>query len=349
MKTLKNRGIVALVTSALLATAAGAAMAADVPGTLTHQGRLFDKSGEPLSKTVSMTFNFYNNEGESIPAISETLDVPVEDGYFSVSLGEINSLKGFFNGQTKYLGIAIESDPELSPRAEIQSVPYAMVAGNAIGDITPTSVTVNGMPIINSMGQWVGSPTGLVGPQGPAGPQGPIGMTGPQGPQGIQGIQGPPGADGAQGPQGIQGPQGPQGPSGVVQMLTASTSGTHPNNLTANTWGFVGATINATVTATQKVHLVAGKYMGSTVAGGASGLGIAACYQSTAAGATIQTQGGAKLGGQVPQNTRIDWTVTQVYTNLPAGTYTFGMCASVGTPANWNYNEFGYSSLIVTN
>lgn len=55
-------------------------------------------------------------------------------------------------------------------------------------------IAVNSNLVINGSGQWVGSPTGLQGPQGPrgdAGPQGPQGATGPQGPQGPAG---PPGA-----------------------------------------------------------------------------------------------------------------------------------------------------------
>ena len=58
-------------------------------------------------------------------------------------------------------------------------------------DITPQSV--NGFPVIGAAGQWVGSPTGLVGPIGPIGPVGPmgpgggIGPTGPQGPPGLKG------------------------------------------------------------------------------------------------------------------------------------------------------------------
>ena len=61
------------------------------------------------------------------------------------------------------------------------------------------AVAINGTTIINASGQWVGSPTGLVGPQGPQGIQGPVGATGPQGPQGNQGIQGIQGVAGTDG------------------------------------------------------------------------------------------------------------------------------------------------------
>jgi hypothetical protein len=64
--------------------------------------------------------------------------------------------------QTLYLGIKVNTDPELSPRQPLLSVPYAMVASNAIGDITPKSVSVNGKTVIDSMGNWKGPPTGVM-------------------------------------------------------------------------------------------------------------------------------------------------------------------------------------------
>jgi hypothetical protein len=33
-------------------------------------------------------------------------------------------------------------------------------------------IAINGSRIINELGEWIGSPTGVVGPQGPQGPQG---------------------------------------------------------------------------------------------------------------------------------------------------------------------------------
>jgi hypothetical protein len=213
MTGLRLRSLAVFVTVGLAASAQGVAAAGDVPSSLTHQGRLFDKDGQPITDTVSMTFRFYNAAGDANPAVTETLDVPVEDGYFSVSLGELGALQGFFDGTTKYLGISVDGDPEMMPRAAVQSVPYAMVAGNVIGDITPAGVTVGGVPVINSMGQWVGNPTGLVGPTGPVGPTGATGETGPVGPTGLVG---PTGATGE------IGPTGPVGPSGVVSWVSAA-------------------------------------------------------------------------------------------------------------------------------
>jgi hypothetical protein len=203
----------AILAAGLVASAAAVAMAGDVPATLTHQGRLFDAQGKPLSQKLPMTFNLYDGPNELVPLFSETLDVTLEDGYFSASLGEVSSLKGILDGKVKYLGIAAGNDAEMTPRAVVQSVPYAMLAGDAVGDLHPTSVSVGGAKVIDENGQWVGDTAGLQGAQGPAGPTGPQGLSGPQGASGPQGPQGP---IGPQGPVGLTGPQGAQGPTGLT-------------------------------------------------------------------------------------------------------------------------------------
>lgn len=387
-----KRYLSAIVTAALITGAATSAMAADVPATLTHQGRLFDDAGKPITDSLQITFNFYLAPNDAAPAVSETLDVTLEDGYFSVSLGKVNSIVDLLqSGAPLYLGIAVGNDAEMTPRTIVQSVPYAIVSSNAIGDITPTSVSIGGTEVINSSGQWVGDPTGLVGATGPAGANGMTGMTGPQGPAGANGMTGPQGPMGAMGATGAQGPQGPMGamgatgaqgpagpagpmgatgatgaagpagpagavgatgpagPTGIVQVLTSSGNVADPSSLVANTYGRVGASVLATIAANQKVHFVASKFMGSSVAGGANGLNIVPCSQTTVAGSTPAIAGAGKFGGTVVQNTRLDWSIQHVFTGLPAGTYNFSMCVSTPIPANWNLNEFGYAAIIVTN
>lgn len=81
------------------------------------------------------------------------------------------------------------------------------------------AVAINGTTIIDALGRWVGSPTGLIGPPGPTGPPG------PKGDKGDQGLTGPTGATGPQGPQGIQGIQGPVGPAGPAGVNVTATCG----------------------------------------------------------------------------------------------------------------------------
>jgi hypothetical protein len=203
---------------------AGVAGAA-VPSTLTHQGRLYDAANAPVDGTLQVRFAIYDSATGGTPIWEETLAVAFDRGYFSAELGaatpfDFTAGSETFDGSVRHLGITVGTDAEMAPRAAVRSVPYAFLAQDVNGDIHPTSVTINGTEIINNMGQWVGDPTGLVGPTGPqgaigpTGPQGDPGVAGPVGPQGDIGPAGPEGPQGVQGPQGAIGPTGPAGPAG---------------------------------------------------------------------------------------------------------------------------------------
>jgi Collagen triple helix repeat (20 copies) len=212
---LSRRLLGAMAASAALAAVGTTTTpaAADVPLHVVHQGRLFDAQGAPLTKDIDISFSLYAAETGGAPLWSEVHTVTPDDGYFSTELGDVNPLKDVLTGTPLFLGIAVGNDAEMTPRAPVQSVPYAIVAGNAIGDITPNSITVNGTPIVDATGKWIGPSSGLVGPPGPAGPQGMVGPQGPAGPQGPPGTNGLNGMNGATGAQGVQGPAGPAGPT----------------------------------------------------------------------------------------------------------------------------------------
>lgn len=211
-----------LAAAPLLAFAATAGAA--VPAVLTEQGRLFDSAGAPLSTTVTLTFSVYAAPSGGAPLWTEVQTVTLDSGYFSAALGSSTPFPAtLWDGSPRWVGIQVGSDPEMTPRQAAASVPYAITAKDAVGDIHPASVTVGGISVIDAGGHWVGPSSGLVGPtgpEGPAGPQGAQGPAGPQGPMGPQGAtgatgpQGPAGATGPQGPIGLQGPQGPAGPFG---------------------------------------------------------------------------------------------------------------------------------------
>jgi collagen triple helix repeat protein len=215
------------IVFACVLASAGLAHADGPPMKINHQGRLFDTAMMPVTGSHTMTFAIYSSAATTTPLWTETQNLAFDDGYYATTLGAVSAFdKNLFGSGTMYLGITIDHDGEMSPREPIDSVPTAMVSNNAIGDITPHSITVNGAPIVDATGHWVGPNSGLVGPQGPQGPQGAKGDTGSTGPQGLKGdtgAQGPTGLTGATGPQGPQGatgftgatgPQGPQGPAG---------------------------------------------------------------------------------------------------------------------------------------
>lgn len=242
------KGLISISALALALVALPSVAAAEVPSVLSHQGRLYDSSQQPVSGTLDIEFAIYDAADALAPVWSEVHSVTFEDGYYSVTLGNDEPLLNVLTGDEMFLGITVGSDAEMTPRSPIHSVPYAFVANNAVGDITPTSVSVGGTVVINEDGEWIGDPTGLVGPQGPQGPQGatgaqgPAGPAGPTGPAGATGPMGATGATGATGPQGPQGPAGPQGQTGATgpQGLTGPQGATGPQGPTGNT-GATGA------------------------------------------------------------------------------------------------------------
>jgi hypothetical protein len=233
-----RRGLCTLAFAAVAAVS-GAASAA-VPQLLTQQGRLYNGAGAPVNGKQSMQFALYSTPSGGTPIWTEVMDVQIDDGYFSVELGGGAAFPAdLFEEPVLYLGVTVGNDAEMSPRAEVRSVPYALRAGDVTGVIHPTSVVINGTTVIDQNGAWVGSSAGIVGPTGPqgptgadgaVGPTGPAGLTGPQGAQGPQGVAGPAGPTGPQGPIGLTGPQGAQGVAGPTGAIgpTGPTGPTGP-------------------------------------------------------------------------------------------------------------------------
>ncbi len=142
-----------LILSAVLAAGAStyaSAGNAAVPAGLTQQGRLFETNGDPYTGTIKFTFTIYDAATDGTSLWTEDHNVVMDDGYYSVRLGESGTPlpAGLFDGSVLYLGVKIGTDPEMTPRQRIGSVPYAFVADNVTGDITPKSVSVNSVKVI---------------------------------------------------------------------------------------------------------------------------------------------------------------------------------------------------------
>jgi hypothetical protein len=352
-------------------TFAGAASAADVPQTLTQQGRLYDAAGKPVVGQVDLVFSIYDTEAATTAIWSETISVTFDEGYFSATLGETTPIKGIFDGSVRYLGIKIGADAEASPRLPVQSVPYALVAGNAIGDITPTSVSINGQPVIDATGKWVGDPTGLVGPigpQGPAGADGAVGPVGPTGAAGVAGAVGPTGAagavgavgpTGAAGPAGIAGPAGAVGPTGAAGpagavgptgatgiVTTATFAGALPASIAPGvTFGFAGPTANVTTTANQRITGTAVAQIGILAGGTSATAAVDLCYRA-AGGATLTNFAGVNyIDHAVYAGLRYDYVASGSV--IPgAGTWTVGLCVANGTGAGPNLSALANNDYV---
>ncbi len=118
-------------------------------------------TASPVDGTQDLTFTIYDAEVAGNEIWSETITVDFDEGFFSVRLGEQLVLdENVFDGSTRWLGITVGADPEMTPRAAIVSVPYAMFAGDVRGEINPTNVNIQGFGrVIDQNGQWVGDPS----------------------------------------------------------------------------------------------------------------------------------------------------------------------------------------------
>jgi hypothetical protein len=216
---------------------------AGVPSLLTQQGRLLDAAGNPVAGMVTFVFTIYDATTAGTALWTETQSITLANGYFSAQLGDTTAIPAtvFATGAVRYLGVKVGADAEMTPRQPLASVPYALAANDAIGDVHAKTVTVGGVAVISATGTWIGPSTGLAGPAGPAGATGATGATGPAGATGPIGATGPTGATGPMGPAGPTGPAGPAGPTGptgpkgaISSVSTVmATSATSPTGGTA--------------------------------------------------------------------------------------------------------------------
>ena len=187
------------------------------PPTLLHlQVRLADSVGTPLDGSVALEVRLYDDASAGTLLWSEAPGATASNGVVDLLLGgTVPFPANAFDGSERWLALQVGADAEMTPRVRVASVPFAFRAATADDvpgkDIDPNSISINGFPVIDATGAWIGSPTGLVGPEGP---QGPIGPAGPAGADGLDGATGPAGPEGPAGPAGPEGPQGPIGPAG---------------------------------------------------------------------------------------------------------------------------------------
>ena len=138
-----QKAFMAAVVGVAVAMSAGNAEAQRVPQFLVHQGRLQDRAMMPIRGMQSLTYRIYSAAAGGMALWTEPLTVSFDEGYFSVQLGDtVPFPANLFDGTARYLSVQVGMDPEMSPRQLIGSVPYALVAGNAVGDLTPRTVTL---------------------------------------------------------------------------------------------------------------------------------------------------------------------------------------------------------------
>ncbi|ETR66704.1 MAG: hypothetical protein OMM_05528 [Candidatus Magnetoglobus multicellularis str. Araruama] len=114
-------------------------VSAESLNTFTFQGRLENSDGAPISSTLNMTFKIYDNQDSCL--WTETKAVSIIAGGFDLMLGktESNPIPFTVNEQARYIGLAVDGDPEMEPRQEIGGV---LRAGMALS-VTDTAITTS--------------------------------------------------------------------------------------------------------------------------------------------------------------------------------------------------------------
>jgi hypothetical protein len=105
---------------------------AAVPKLINYQGTITDASG-PVNGSHDLTFKFYPDSLASAALWTEVhFAANISYGLFNVILGSVASIPdSLFSGSDRWIGVSVDSDPEIEPRARITSVPWAMRAAMA--------------------------------------------------------------------------------------------------------------------------------------------------------------------------------------------------------------------------
>ncbi len=116
---------------------------AEAPLEISYQGLLKTDTGETVPDgDYSLEFTIYDAASGGTILWGETQSAAVEDGIFNVILGMVNILNMEFNDHY-WLGVAIDGDPELSPRIRLVSSAYALNS-NRLGGQVPSAYSLTG-------------------------------------------------------------------------------------------------------------------------------------------------------------------------------------------------------------
>ncbi len=144
---LVSRRVLTSCLFALAVVVGTSSVAMAVPANITQQGRLLDDGGKPLTGSHTLHFTLYDAASSGATLWEGEVDVDLGDsGFYSVVLGsESNPLdKSKLQGDEAWLGLSVDGGDEMSPRLQITSVPYALVAGRADsvadGSVTSSSL-----------------------------------------------------------------------------------------------------------------------------------------------------------------------------------------------------------------
>ncbi len=110
----------------------GSTISATAPNTVNFQGRLTDNGGNPVPDGAYLIkFRIYDDSAAGTTLWdSDFRQIQVTNGLFSYALGDTIPLPTtVFDDSARWVGIKVSTDPEISPRTRLTSVPYARRVG----------------------------------------------------------------------------------------------------------------------------------------------------------------------------------------------------------------------------
>jgi|GEM_PF-1274518 len=126
------------------------ALQAQVPEKISYQGLLTDTNNTPIPDgNYNIVFTLYDaaQNGNAIWQESQSLDI--NGGLLNALLGDVIPLNASFE-QPYWLGIKIGNDPELTPRTELTTSPYAMTTLN-VADSSISSSKIQDGSVVRSL------------------------------------------------------------------------------------------------------------------------------------------------------------------------------------------------------
>ena len=129
-KNLTHQLLITLIGIVLLIAILTIPAHSAIPQKINYQGYLTDPQGTAIDGSASMVFSIYSQVSGGTALWTETQTVAFTDGVFSVNLGNASSIDLPFDTQY-YLGIAVGTDSEMTPRQALSSVGYAYRAKEA--------------------------------------------------------------------------------------------------------------------------------------------------------------------------------------------------------------------------
>tara|TARA_Y100001934_G_scaffold282456_1_gene396273 strand:- start:109 stop:1224 length:1116 start_codon:yes stop_codon:yes gene_type:complete len=132
--------------------------AADRPTLMSYQGNLLDANGDPVGKEAPVNkivqFYIYDAEEDGNTIWGEEQTVTVDNGYFSVILGEGTKLTGdnLFqdmepgksNADARYIGLIVDG-VDITPRLRLLTTPYSQLSQRAVWSLDAKNAQTAGI------------------------------------------------------------------------------------------------------------------------------------------------------------------------------------------------------------